>query len=52
MYDSGPWYEVSSWRVIFVMVMGKYGTGITENENSNIAAFVATRLESSETFGE
>jgi hypothetical protein len=33
-------------------VMGKYGTGITESENSNIAAFVATRLESSATFGE
>jgi len=33
-------------------VMGKYGTGITESENSNIAAFIATRLESSETFGE
>ncbi|MFZ2148558.1 MAG: hypothetical protein WAV28_15190, partial [Sedimentisphaerales bacterium] len=33
-------------------VMGKYGTGITASENSNIAAFVATRLESSETFGD
>jgi hypothetical protein len=33
-------------------VMEKYGAGITENENSNIAAFVATRLESGETFGE
>jgi len=33
-------------------LMGKYGTGITESDNSNIAAFVATRLESGETFGE
>ncbi len=33
-------------------VMGKYGTGITGSDNSNIAAFVATRLESSATFGE
>jgi len=33
-------------------VMGKYGTGITASANSNIAAFVATRLESGETFGE
>ncbi len=33
-------------------VMGKYGTGITESDNSNIAAFVATRLESGATFGE
>jgi filamentous hemagglutinin family protein len=33
-------------------VMEKYGSGITENENSNIAAFIATRLESGETFGE
>jgi hypothetical protein len=32
-------------------VMGKYGAGITENENSNMAAFLATRLESGEVFG-
>ena len=33
-------------------LMGKYGTGITGSDNSNIAAFVATRLESGATFGE
>ncbi|MHC4125258.1 MAG: autotransporter outer membrane beta-barrel domain-containing protein, partial [Planctomycetota bacterium] len=33
-------------------VMEKHGAGITENENTNIAAFVATRLESLETFGD
>jgi hypothetical protein len=33
-------------------IMGKYGTGITGSDNSNIAAFVATRLESGATFGE
>ena len=33
-------------------VMEKYGTGITDSDNSNIAAFIATRLESGETFGE
>ena len=33
-------------------IMEKYGTGITSSDNSNIAAFVATRLESGETFGE
>jgi len=32
-------------------VMNKYGTGLTESENNNIAAFVATRLEGGETFG-
>jgi len=25
--------------------MGKYGAGITESDNANMAAFVATRLE-------
>jgi hypothetical protein len=29
----------------------KYGKGITESENNNMAAFVATRLESGEMFG-
>lgn len=33
-------------------LMGKYGTGITASENNNIAAFVAARLESGETFGD
>jgi filamentous hemagglutinin family protein len=33
-------------------VMQKYGTGLTESENNNIAAFVATRLESGETFAD
>jgi hypothetical protein len=33
-------------------VIEKYGTGLTESENNNIAAFVATRLESGETFGD
>jgi len=33
-------------------VMEKYGTGITESENSNLAAFVATRLEAGETFAQ
>jgi hypothetical protein len=33
-------------------IMEKHGAGITENENTNIAAFVATRLESLETFGD
>ncbi len=33
-------------------VMEKYGSGITDSDNSNIAAFIATRLESGETFGE
>ena len=28
-----------------VFVMGKYGAGITESDNANMAAFVATRLE-------
>jgi len=32
-------------------VIEKYGAGLTESENNNIAAFVATRLESGETFG-
>ena len=32
-------------------VIEKYGAGLTESENSNIAAFVATRLESGKTFG-
>jgi N-acyl-D-aspartate/D-glutamate deacylase len=32
-------------------VMGKYGEDITDNENSNMAAFLATRLESGEVFG-
>jgi len=27
------------------IVMEKYGTGIAESDNANIAAFVATRLE-------
>ena len=31
-------------------VMDKYGTGITESENSNLATFVAARLEAGETF--
>ncbi len=31
--------------------MGKHGVGITENENANIAAFLAMRLEGLETFG-
>ncbi|MHC4631516.1 MAG: hypothetical protein ACYS9C_09615 [Planctomycetota bacterium] len=33
-------------------VMEKYGTDITESENSNLAAFVATRLEAGETFAQ
>jgi len=33
-------------------VMNKYGTGLTESENSNIAAFVAARLEAGETFAQ
>ena len=33
-------------------VMDKYGAGVLGSDNSNIAAFVATRLESGETFGE
>ncbi|MHC4570451.1 MAG: two-partner secretion domain-containing protein [Planctomycetota bacterium] len=33
-------------------VMGKYGAGITESDNANIAAFVATRLEGLETFSD
>jgi len=32
-------------------VMEKYGEGITGSDNGNIAAFVATRLESLEAFG-
>ena len=36
--------------VAFVMV--KHGAGITESDNANIGAFVATRLESLETFGD
>ena len=32
-------------------VMGKYGEDVTDNENSNMAAFLATRLESGEVFG-
>jgi len=31
-------------------VMAKYGSGITENENSNVAAFVAARLAGLESF--
>jgi len=31
-------------------VMAKYGAGITESENTNIAAFVAARLAGLETF--
>jgi len=34
-----------------VFVMEKHGAGLTESENSNIAAFVASRLASPETFG-
>jgi filamentous hemagglutinin family protein len=34
-----------------VFVMEKHGEGIAESENSNIAAFVASRLASLETFG-
>ena len=33
-------------------VMDKYGTGITGSDNTNIAAFVAARLESGATFGD
>jgi hypothetical protein len=33
-------------------VIEKYGAGLTGSDNSNIAAFVATRLESGETFGD
>jgi filamentous hemagglutinin family protein len=33
-------------------VMGKHGTGITESDNANIGAFVATRLASLDTFGD
>ncbi len=32
-------------------IMGKYGAGVLGSDNSNIAAFVAARLESGETFG-
>ncbi|MGD8785922.1 MAG: hypothetical protein PVJ60_00735, partial [Phycisphaerales bacterium] len=31
--------------------IGKYGTGITDSENSNIADFIAARMETGETFG-
>jgi len=31
--------------------MERYGSGLTESENNNTAAFVATRLESGEIFG-
>jgi len=31
-------------------VMGRYGTGITAGENSNLASFIATRMEAGETF--
>ena len=33
-------------------VMEKHGAGITESDNANIGAFVATRLEGLETFGD
>ena len=33
-------------------VMEKHGAGITESDNANIGAFVATRLEGSETFSD
>jgi len=33
-------------------VMQKYGTGLAESENNNIAAFLATRLEAGETFAQ
>jgi len=34
------------------LVLEKYGTGLTESDNNNIAAFVALRLESGETFAQ
>jgi hypothetical protein len=32
--------------------MEKYGSGVTGSDNANMAAFVATRLESGETFAQ
>ena len=45
--DLGPPVDDS-----LAFVMNRYGTGLTASENSNIAAFVATRLESDATFGD
>ncbi len=34
-----------------IFVMLKHGTGITNGENTNVSAFIASRLENMETFG-